>query len=198
MTDAIRVSSPVTGTDKTLTFEAGHLAQLADGAVAGAPRRHHPAGHRDRRRSRARGHRLLPAHRGHRGARLRRGQDPRRVLPSRGQALGPGRADLPTHRPPAAPVVPQGLPQRGPGRRHHLQRRPGEPARRPGHQRRLGRADDLGHPLRRPHRRRAHGLHHRRRVGRRTRPTPRATRPSSSSSSPVARSATRSRPTSPS
>jgi len=33
MTDAIRVSSPITGTDKTLSFEAGRLAQLADGAV---------------------------------------------------------------------------------------------------------------------------------------------------------------------
>jgi polyribonucleotide nucleotidyltransferase len=33
MTDAIRVSSPITGTDKTLSLEAGHLAQLADGAV---------------------------------------------------------------------------------------------------------------------------------------------------------------------
>ncbi|MDE3065527.1 MAG: polyribonucleotide nucleotidyltransferase, partial [Acidobacteriota bacterium] len=33
MTDAIRVSTPVTRTDKTLTLEAGHLAQLADGAV---------------------------------------------------------------------------------------------------------------------------------------------------------------------
>lgn len=33
MTGAIRVSSPITGTDKTLSFEAGHLAQLADGAV---------------------------------------------------------------------------------------------------------------------------------------------------------------------
>ena len=33
MTDAIRVSSPITGTNKTLSFEAGHLAQLADGAV---------------------------------------------------------------------------------------------------------------------------------------------------------------------
>jgi polyribonucleotide nucleotidyltransferase len=33
MTNAIRVSSPVTGTDKTMSFEAGHLAQLADGAV---------------------------------------------------------------------------------------------------------------------------------------------------------------------
>ncbi len=33
MTDAIRVSSPITGTDKTMSFEAGRLAQLADGAV---------------------------------------------------------------------------------------------------------------------------------------------------------------------
>jgi len=33
MTDAIRVSSPITGTDKDLSFEAGRLAQLADGAV---------------------------------------------------------------------------------------------------------------------------------------------------------------------
>src|SRR5487761_1279023 len=33
MTDAIRVSTALSGTDKTLSFEAGHLAQLADGAV---------------------------------------------------------------------------------------------------------------------------------------------------------------------
>ena len=33
MTDAIRVSTALSGTDKTLTLEAGHLAQLADGAV---------------------------------------------------------------------------------------------------------------------------------------------------------------------
>ncbi len=33
MTDAIRVSSPITGTDKEMSFEAGRLAQLADGAV---------------------------------------------------------------------------------------------------------------------------------------------------------------------
>ncbi len=33
MTDAVRVSTPLSGTDKTLTLEAGHLAQLADGAV---------------------------------------------------------------------------------------------------------------------------------------------------------------------
>ena len=33
MADAIRVSGPITGTDRTLSFEAGKLAQLADGAV---------------------------------------------------------------------------------------------------------------------------------------------------------------------
>ena len=33
MTDAIRVSRPLAGLDKTLSFEAGRLAQLADGAV---------------------------------------------------------------------------------------------------------------------------------------------------------------------
>jgi polyribonucleotide nucleotidyltransferase len=33
MADAISVSGPISGTDRTLTFEAGKLAQLADGAV---------------------------------------------------------------------------------------------------------------------------------------------------------------------
>src|SRR6204780_1569251 len=35
MSDAIAVSAPISGTDRTLTFEAGKLAQLADGAVTG-------------------------------------------------------------------------------------------------------------------------------------------------------------------
>ena len=33
MSDAIRVTGPISGTDRTLSFEAGKLAQLADGAV---------------------------------------------------------------------------------------------------------------------------------------------------------------------
>src|SRR5580693_4679556 len=33
MADAISVSGPISGTDRTLSFEAGKLAQLADGAV---------------------------------------------------------------------------------------------------------------------------------------------------------------------
>ena len=35
MADAITVSAPISGTDSTLTFEAGRLAQQADGAVLG-------------------------------------------------------------------------------------------------------------------------------------------------------------------
>jgi polyribonucleotide nucleotidyltransferase len=35
MSDAITVSAPISGTDKTLTYETGKLAQLADGAVTG-------------------------------------------------------------------------------------------------------------------------------------------------------------------
>ena len=35
MSDAIIVSAPISGTDRTLTFETGKLAQLADGAVVG-------------------------------------------------------------------------------------------------------------------------------------------------------------------
>src|SRR5580692_10085141 len=33
MADAISVSAPISGTDRTMSFEAGKLAQLADGAV---------------------------------------------------------------------------------------------------------------------------------------------------------------------
>ncbi len=35
MADAISVSAPISGTDRTMSFEAGKLAQLADGAVLG-------------------------------------------------------------------------------------------------------------------------------------------------------------------
>ena len=189
---------PISGTDRTMSFEAGKLAQLADGAVAGPHRRHRPAGHGHRGPVGTGGDRLLPPHRRHRGADLRRRQDPRLVLPPGGQDLGPGHPDLPADRPAAAPVVPRGLPQRGPRRRHHLRRRPGQPARRAGHQRRLRRADDLGHPLRRPHRGRAGRLHDRRRSGSRTRPSRRARSPPSSWSWPAGPSARTPTPRSPS
>ena len=80
-------------------------------------RRHRPAGHGHRLPVGPGGGRLLPADRRHRGADLRRRQDPRLVLPPGGQVLGPGHPHLPPDRPAAAPVVPEGLPQRGPRRR---------------------------------------------------------------------------------
>ena len=61
-------------------------------------------------------------------------------------------------------------------------------------QRRVRRADGLGHPVRRPDRRRAPRLHHEGDVDRRTRPSRRATSRRSSSSSPAASSTTATSP----
>ena len=73
-------AGPINAAGKTMSFETGRLAPLADGAVvvrvgdttSCCPRSHVQA---------PRGHRLLPAHGRRRGADVRRGQDPRLVLP---------------------------------------------------------------------------------------------------------------------
>ncbi len=96
------------------------------------------------------GDRLLPPHRRCGGADVRRREDPRFVLPPGGAAHRAGDPGLPPDRPSPAPVLPEGLSQRDADRRHRARRRPAEPPRRPGHQRRLGGADDLRHPVRRP------------------------------------------------
>ena len=85
MAEPIRVEADLAGDEfKHMVLEAGKYAGLADGSVmvglgdtrvlvtATAARQPRP------------GSRLLPAHRRHRGADVRRGQDPRLVLPSRG------------------------------------------------------------------------------------------------------------------
>ncbi len=158
MADAITVSGPVSGTDKTLTFSTGRLAPQSQGAVDGRDRRHPGAGHRQRRRRHPRGHRLLPPHRRRRGEDVRRRQDPRLVLPPGGPSHRPGRPGLPPDRPAAATQLRRGLPQRDPGRGHRPRRRPGEPPRRDRHQRRVGGADAVGPAVRGPDRRRAPGL----------------------------------------
>ena len=81
MGDAIRVSGPINAAGLTLTIETGKLAQLADGAVLLHGRRHRRALD-GRHQHAARGHRLLPADGRRRGADVRRGQDPRLVLPA--------------------------------------------------------------------------------------------------------------------
>jgi len=59
MADAISVSGPISGTDRSISFEAGKLAQLADGAWSPASR-HHPPGHGDSRTLSARGTDFFP------------------------------------------------------------------------------------------------------------------------------------------
>ena len=195
MTDAIRVSSPVTGTEKTLSFEAGKLAQQADGAVVARLGDTILLATVAAAKSVREGIDFFPLTVDIEERITPRARS-RRVLPTRGPASRTRRpSPLASSTGRCAPRS-RRVPQRGPRRRHDLQRRPGEPVRRPGDQRRLGRADDLGHPLRGPDRRRAHCLHRRRRVdtapdlprGRRRRP--------SSSSSPDARSARPPTPTS--
>ncbi len=61
--------------------------------------------------------RLLPPDGGRRGAHVRRRPDPRLVLPPRGPSRHRGDPHLPSHRPPAAPVVRRRPAQRDPGRR---------------------------------------------------------------------------------
>ena len=51
---------------------------------------------------------------------------------------------------PIRPLVPEGLAQRDPDRRDPAVGRPGQPVRHPRDERRLRRADGVGHPVRRP------------------------------------------------
>ena len=81
--------------------------------------------------------RLLPADDRRRGAVVRRRQDPRLVLPSRGSPQHRGHPRVPPDRPPAAPPVRQGPAQRGPGRHHRAVDPPGRLLRHAGHQRRV-------------------------------------------------------------
>ena len=140
--------APISGTDKTLSFETGKLRRRPR-APSSPHRRHHGPRHRQRRRAAsARASTSSPSPSTSRSGCTPPGRSPARS--SAGRAAPPTRhPHLPAHRPPAAPVVRRGLPQRDPGRRHRPRRRPGEPPRRAGHQRRVGRADALGHPVRR-------------------------------------------------
>ena len=104
-------------------------------------------------------HRLFPAH-GRRGrADVRGRQDPRWILPPRGQAVRDGHPDCPPDRPAAAADVPGGISRRGAGRDHRALGRPRQSVRHPGHQR--GEPCGVsGRPsVRRPDRRRPVGAH---------------------------------------
>ena len=162
MADATSVSAPISGTDKTLSFETGKLALQSPGRRRRQHRRHHRAGHRQRRQGRPRGHRLLPPHRRRRGAGVRRRQDPRLVLP-------PGGPARPTHAILTCRLIDRPLrPSFPDGFRNETQvviTVIGADQENPHDvlaiNARVGRADDLGHPVRRPDRRRAPRLQRR-------------------------------------
>ena len=187
MAEAIRVSGPVSGTEKTLTFETGRFALQ----IAGS-----------RRWSRIGRSSVLAT--ANAASSVREGIDffPLTVdVEERSYAAGkiPGsffrREGRPTEDAiltcrltdrPLRPSFAEGLPQRDPGRDHGHRRRPGEPPRHARHQRRLGGAHDLGHPLRRARSAPSAWPTARTAPGSRTRPTTRVTRAPSSWSWPGA------------
>ncbi len=80
-TTSTKVSGPITGTSKSLSFETGLLAQQSQGAVVGRIGDTIVTGHRQRRPVGARRHRLLPPDRRRRGADVRGWKDPGFFLP---------------------------------------------------------------------------------------------------------------------
>ena len=150
---------------RTVRFETGRLAQQA-GAPSPPTSMTTPCCCRPPPPAQPQGPvRLLPADGRRRGAHVRRGQDPRLVLPSRGSPLDRGDPHLPPDRPAAAPDLHQGPAQRGPGRHHGPGAQPRPPVRRAGDQRRVRLDPDLRPAVLRPDRWRARRAH-RRPVGR--------------------------------
>ncbi len=117
MSDAISVSAPISGTDRTLSFETGKLAQLADGAVVGRIGDTVLLATATAARSVREGADFFPLTVDIEERTYAAGKIPGSFFRREGKCLGPGHPDLPAHRPPAAPVLPRGLPQRGPRRR---------------------------------------------------------------------------------
>ncbi len=126
MSDAISVSAPISGTDKTLSFEAGKLAQLADGSVVGRIGDTVLLATATASRSVREGADFFPLTVDIEERTYAAGKIPGSFFRREGKSSDQAILTGPPHRPAAAPVVPEGLPQRGPHRRHHLRRRPGE------------------------------------------------------------------------
>ena len=161
MTDAISVSAPISGTDRTMTFEAGKLAQLADGAVLARIGDTVLLATATAARSVREGTDFFPLTVDIEERAYAAGKIPGSFFRREGKASDQAILTYRLIDRPLRPSFPEGFRNEVHVVGHDLRRRPGEPARRAGHQRRVRRADDLGHPLRRPHRRRAGGLHDR-------------------------------------
>ena len=152
------VSGPISGTERTLSFETGRLAQQSQGAVVAQIGDTVVLATANASKDVREGIDFFPLTVDVEERMYAAGQDPRLVLPPGGPADRQRHPQRPAHRPAAAALVPGRLPQRDPGRRHHHGRRPGEPPRRARHQRRQRGPDAVGHPVRGPARRGAHRL----------------------------------------
>ena len=139
-----------------ISIETGRIAKQAAWLRHRPPGRHHGPRGRVLRRPPGR-HRLLPPDRGLPRARVRRRQDPRRLVQARGPAHHQGNPHHPPHRPPPAAPLRRGL-----QRRHH-DHRPGASAttasttRHPRHGGRLRGPHHQRDPLREPRGRRPRG-----------------------------------------
>ena len=107
MADAISVSAPISGTDRTMSFEAGNLAQLADGAVLARIGDTILLATATAARSVREGTDFFPLTVDIEERAYAAGKIPGSFFRREGKTLGPGDPDLPADRPPAAPVLPR-------------------------------------------------------------------------------------------
>ena len=153
MTGPISASAPIGESGKSLTFETGRLAPQADGAVVVSVGDTKVLVTAQASRSIREGIDFFPLTVDVEERMYAAGKIPGSFFRREGRPDRAGDPGLPAHRPAVAPVLPEGLPQRDADRRHRHRSRPGEPPRRAGHQRGVGGADALRHPVRRPDRR---------------------------------------------
>ena len=182
MADAISVSAPISGTDRTMSFEAGKLAQLADGAVVARIGDTVLLATATAARSVREGTDFFPLTVDIEERAYAAGKIPGSFFRREGKASDQAILTDRLIDRPLRPSFPEGFRNEV----HVVGTIVGADQVNPHDvlaiNAAVGGADDLGHPLRRPHRRRAGRLHDRGRPGSRTRPSRRARpRPSSSS-----------------
>ena len=182
MADAISVSGPISGTDRTMSFEAGKLAQLADGAVVARIGDTVLLATATAARSVREGTDFFPLTVDIEERAYAAGKIPGSFFRREGKSSDQAILTCRLIDRPLRPSFPEGFRNEV----HVVGTIVGADQVNPHDvlaiNAVLGRADALGHPLRRPHRRGARGLHDRGRRGSRTRRSRRArSRPSSSS-----------------
>jgi len=185
---------PISGTDRTLTYEPASWPNWPTGPWSAASATRWSSRPRRRPARSGRGRTSSPSPLTSRSGPMRPGRS--RFFFAGRAGDRPGHLDLPAHRPAAPAVVPEGLPQRGPRGRDDLRADQVKPARRARDQRRVGASccrASLDGPIGA-----VRVAYSTEAPGSRTPPTRRATSRPSSWWSPAARCRTRRTPRSPS